>query len=102
MGARDAEHAVTEAFDQGFELHRDEGLVLDDQHVGGDFGGELAAGFLDQAAQRHDIDVEDARRVSSREAFERHQQEGLPRQRGDIGELLLARQRCGDRRRQLR
>ena len=93
VGARDAEHAMAEALDQAFQLHRDEGFVLDDQDVGRDLGGELAAGFLDQRAQRHHVDVEDARRVRLGEAFERDQQECLPRQRRDAGELALAGQR---------
>ena len=81
MGARDAEHAMAEALDQPLEIHGDEGLVLDDQHVGGDLGGELAAGFLDQAAQRRHVDIEDRGGVLFGEALERDQQEGLPRQR---------------------
>ena len=92
---------MAEALDQAFQLHGDEGLVLDDQDVGGDLGGELAAGFLDQRAQRHHVDVENSRRLRFREAFERDQQERLPRHRRDAGELALARQRCAGRRRQL-
>ena len=98
MGAGDAENAMTETLDQRFQLHRDEGVVLDDQHVGGDLGGKLAAGFLDQAAQGHDVDVQDAGRIRLGEPFERDQEERLPGQGGDAGQLLLARQRGRPRR----
>ena len=91
MRARDAQHAMAEAFDQRFEIHRDEGLVLDDQHVGGDLGGELAAGFLDQRAQRRHIDVENARGVLLGEAFQRDQQERLPRLGREAGEPRVRR-----------
>ena len=49
MGARDAEHPVAQTFHQGLELHGDEGLVLDNQHIGGDLGRKLCGRFLDQA-----------------------------------------------------
>ena len=48
VSARNAEHAMTQPLHKGLELHRDEGIILDDQHVGRDFGRQLAAGFLDQ------------------------------------------------------
>ncbi len=91
--ARDAEHAMAEAFDQAFEVHRDEGLVLDDQDVGGDLGGELAAGFFDQRAKRHHVDIENARGLALGKALERDQQERLPRHRRDAGKLAFAGQR---------
>ena len=46
MGAGHADDVVAEIAHQAFEVHRDEGLVLDDQHVGGDLGGHLAAGRI--------------------------------------------------------
>ena len=78
---------MAEAFDQAFEIQRDEGLVLDDQHVGGDLGGKLAAGFLDQFAQLRHVDIEDLGGVVLRKPFQRDQQEGLARQRRDLGEM---------------
>ena len=56
MGARDADDPMAEALHQRLDVHGDEGLVLDDEDVGGDLGRELAAGFLDQVAQRRKID----------------------------------------------
>ena len=61
--ARDADHPVAEAFDQGLDVHGDERLVLDDQDVGGDLGRKLAAGFFHQAAQRRQVDLEHFGRV---------------------------------------
>ena len=91
MGARDAEHAMAKTFDQRLEIERDEGLVLDDQHVGGDLGGELAAGFLDQRAQPRHVDVEHLGGVVFGEAFQRHQQERLARHGRDLRKMPLDR-----------
>ena len=93
VGARNAEHAMAEALHQRFKLHRDERIVLDDQHVGGDFGRKLAPGLLDQCAQLHHIDAKHARCIRLGEALERDQQECLARKGGDVGELLLPWQR---------
>ena len=49
MYKRQADDIVSEAFDQSLDVHGDEGLVLDNEHIGRDLGGEFAAGFLDQA-----------------------------------------------------
>jgi hypothetical protein len=68
-----AEHAMTKPFHQRLELHRDEGVILDDQNVGGDLGRKLAARVLDQSAQLRHVDVEHASRIRLREAFERDQ-----------------------------
>ena len=92
MGARDADDVVAEAFDQRLDVHGDEGLVLDDEDVGRDFGGELAAGFLDQAAKRLQVAVQDFGGILFGEAFEGHQQEGLARPRRNVGQMLLGRQ----------
>ena len=91
MGAGDAEHVVAEVLDQPLEVHGDEGLILDDEDVGGDFGGKLAAGLLDQIAQRPHVNIEDRAGVFLGEAFQRDQQEGLPRQRRDVAKPLLDR-----------
>ena len=71
MGAGDTEHAMTKPFHQRLELHRDEGVILDDQNVGGDLGRKLAARVLDQSAQLRHVDVEHASRIRLGEAFER-------------------------------
>ena len=91
MGARDAEHAMAETFHQALEIERDEGLVLDDQHVGGDLGGELAAGILDQFAQLRHVDIEHLGGVVFRQPFQRDQQKGLARHRRDLREMPLDR-----------
>ena len=91
VGARDAEHPMAEAFHQSLEIERDEGLVLDDQHVGGDLGGEFAAGFLDQFAQLRRIDIQHLGGVVFRQPFKRDQQEGLARLRRNLGEMALDR-----------
>ena len=90
MGTGDAQHPMTETFHQLFELAGNKGLVLDDQHIGGDFGGKLAARFLDEPTQRHHIDIENACGIALRETFQRDQQERLARSRCDAGKLLLA------------
>src|SRR5712671_7614668 len=90
MGARRAEDAMPQAFDKTFEFHRDDGLVFDDQDVGGEFACEFPTGLVDQFAQTGFIDAEDARCVSLAKSFHREQQEGLPRQRRDVGKLMLA------------
>ena len=50
MGARDADDVMAKILDEAFEIHRDERLVLDDEHVGRDLGGHLAAGGIGQVA----------------------------------------------------
>ncbi len=87
MRARDAEHPMAEAFHQAFEIERDEGLVLDDQHVGGDFGGELATGIVHQLAQLRYVDIQHLGGVVLRKPFQRDQQKGLARHRCDLGEM---------------
>ena len=91
VGAGDAEHAMAEALDQPFEIERDESLVLDDQHVGGDFLRELAAGILDQRPQLRYVDVEHLGGVVLRQAFQRDQQKRLPRHGGDLRQMTLDR-----------
>ncbi len=92
MGTRNTEHPVAETLHQGFELHRNERVILDDENVGCDLGRKLATGFFDQSAQLHDVDIEHARCIRLGEAFERHQQKCLAGEGRDIGELLLSRQ----------
>jgi arginase len=47
MGAGDAKHAMAELLHQLLEIHGDECFVLDDEHVGCDFGRKFAAGLFD-------------------------------------------------------
>src|SRR5262249_57913972 len=91
VSARNTEHPVTEAFHQGFELHRNERVILDDKNVGCDLGRQLATGFFDQSAQLHHVDVEHARRIRLREAFERDQEKSLAGGGGGVGGLLVSR-----------
>ena len=92
VGAGDADDIMTQAFDQGLDVHGDKGLVLDDQDVGRDLGGKLAAGFLDQRAERLQIAIEHFGSVFFRETFERYQEKGLARPRRNLGQVLLRRQ----------
>ena len=48
VAARDADHAVTEIFDDRFEVHRDDRLVLDDQDARGEFMREIAGAMVEQ------------------------------------------------------
>ena len=65
MRTGDTQHAMAEALDQPLEVHGDEGLVFDDEHIGRDLGRELTAGFLDQRAQRRNVDIENVAASSS-------------------------------------
>ena len=81
--------AMAEVADQAFELHRDERLILDDQHV----GGGLAFDLLDRV-EHHLVDlgwrgIEDLRRLFGGEVLERGQQQRLAVARSDMGEALL-------------
>ena len=93
MGARDADHVVAEIAHEALEIHRDEGLVLDDQDVGGDLGGHLAARGIGELAGFGNVDAEDVGHLLLRKAFQRQQEESLARQRGNIGETALRRHR---------
>ena len=57
-----------------------------DQDIGGDFGRQLASGFLDQRPQGRHIHPEDFCRVFLREALQCDQQEGLARLGGKARE----------------
>ena len=79
--AGDAVDLVAERLDQRFDVHGDERLVLDDEHVGRHLLGDLAAGLVDQLADLRLRLAEDLRDLGDGEFLHRHQQEGLPRQR---------------------
>ena len=91
--ARHSQDTMAEALDQRFELHGDERVVFDYQHLGCNLRGELATGFLHQPPQCHHVDIKNARRVWFGKPFERNQKEGLARKRGYARELLFAGQR---------
>jgi hypothetical protein len=80
---------VTQALDDGFEIHGDHRLVLDDQHVGGHLCCDLAPGNVDQRVELGNIDAENLRRFGSGKALHRAEQEGLARQRSDGFELAI-------------
>ena len=48
MGAGDADHRVTKALHEAFQVHGDDRLVLDDEDLGGDLASQLPARFLDK------------------------------------------------------
>ena len=52
MGPRDTDDVMAEALDQRLDIHGDESLVLDDENVGCDLGGEFTARFFNKRAQR--------------------------------------------------
>ena len=83
-GPRHAEIPVAEAFDQAFQVHGDEGLVLDDQHVGRHLLGDVAPCLLDQPRDVFDLATGCGGDLRIRKAFECRQQErdaGWRRQR---------------------
>ena len=50
LGAGDLDDAMPESGDEPLQVERDQRLVLDDHHVGGDLPGDLAACLVDQVA----------------------------------------------------
>ena len=48
MRAGDAVDPMAERLDQALDVHGDQRLVLDDEHVGRDLLGDLAAGLVDE------------------------------------------------------
>ena len=76
---------MAEPLHQCLQLHGNQRLVLDDQHVGGDLGCDLAAGQIDQLIEFGNIAVEDLRRFSGGKTFHRAEQECLARERRDRG-----------------
>ena len=83
---------MAEAFHQGFEIHGDERLVLDDQDFGRHVGGEFPARLVDQITHLVHVHIEDHAGIFLGEAFEAGEQERLPGQRGDLAEPNLGRQ----------
>ena len=84
MGAGDANHVVTQIPHQALEIHRDEGLVLDDQHIGRDFRRHFPPRRIGEPAGLGDVGSKDECHLFLGEAFQGQQQERLARQRGDV------------------
>ena len=57
--------------DDAFKVHGDHRLILDDEHVGRDLGGDLAASLIDQLFHLSLIETENGGDVGDREAFDR-------------------------------
>ena len=88
MRAGDAEHVMAEPLDEAFNIHRDQRLIFDDEHVGRDFAGEFLAGFVKECAQRG-RSTSRTRAVSSSEKpssdISRNACRGQGRELGDAG-----------------
>ena len=80
MRAGDAGDAMAKALDNAFEIHGDHRLVLDDEHVGRDLRGDLAAGEVDQLVDFGHVHIEDLRGLGGRETFHGAKQKGLARE----------------------
>ncbi|MNE53033.1 hypothetical protein D3C80_1477330 [compost metagenome] len=83
MGGRRAGDAVAQFLDQAFDVGRDDGLVLDDQDISGQFGVDVGLGLGDQTLDRARIYAENLSRLRGGEPFQGRQQEGLSRTRRD-------------------
>src|SRR5262249_23050461 len=97
MGASDADHAMTEAFHQLFQVERDEGLILDNERVGGDLGRELSTGLLYEPAQPGLVDAQNLRGFVLGEPLHGYQKKCLAGTRGDVAKPALDWQRGTDR-----
>ena len=75
---------------------RYKGLILNDQYVGGNLGGEFSPGFLHQFLKCLPIDIEDRGGLVLGEGFERHQQKRLPRHSSDLSETAVRRRPVDD------
>ncbi len=93
MGPRNADDIMAQILDQALQIHRDEGLILDDQHVGRDLGGQFATRLIGEPAGLGNIRAQNEAYFFLRKALKREQEEGLPRQRRDIREPAFGRHR---------
>ena len=75
VGTGDALYAMADVDDEGFEIHRDQRLVLDDQHIGGELLGDFGTGHLQKLRDVGGCDVQDLRGFGRREPLHRNQQE---------------------------
>ena len=83
MGGGGGGDGVAQFAHQTLDVGRDDGLVLYDQNVGGQFGIDLGLGRADQAFDVMGVGPQDLGRLRWGEAFQRRQQEGLTRARGN-------------------
>ena len=58
-GGGDIEHRMAEIEHQGLDFGGDHRFVLDDQHLGGEFGVDLRLGFGDQVLDLFETGLED-------------------------------------------
>ena len=80
---------MAKAFNQRFKIERNESLIFDDQHVGGDFRSKFTAGIFHQLTQCRHVDVQNLCRFIFGKAFQSHQQERLPGHRRDLRQMAL-------------
>jgi hypothetical protein len=84
----DVDDAVAQFLDQRLDVGGDDGLVLDDQDVGGQILVDLLLRLRDQRLGFGKVGVQNLRRLRGREALQRGQQEGLARARRDPQQLV--------------
>ena len=82
VGAGDG-HAVAEALQHTLQVERDQRLILDHQHGGGDLAADLVARLAQQRLDPLRRHLQDLGRLLRAEALDAHQQEGLPYFRGE-------------------
>ena len=82
-GDGDAGDVVAEIADDGLDVHRDDRLVLDDQHVGAGLPLDLGERLGDQGLDLLGRGADQIAGILGREAFHRGQQQRLARQRRD-------------------
>jgi len=91
LGAGDLDHAMPQRRHQPLQIERDQGLILDDDHIGGDLPGDFAPRLVHQALQLGPIDIHDRRCVLRRELLDRNEQERLARSGGQHLQVALGR-----------
>ncbi|MND84511.1 hypothetical protein D3C80_764030 [compost metagenome] len=88
VGGGRAGDAVAQLPHQAFDVGRDDGLVLDDQDVGGQFRVDVGLGLGDQTLDRARVDGQDLGGLGRGEAFQSGEQEGLARARRDAHQAV--------------
>ena len=79
MGRGRARDAVAQFPDQAFDVSRNDGLVLDDQNVSGQFGIDVGLGLRDQPLDIVCVGVKNLGCLGRGESLEGRQQKGLAR-----------------------
>src|SRR5439155_26255619 len=77
MGARDARHVVAERADNVLDIHRDDGLVLDDEDIGRNLLSDFAACLRHQAVELFLTHIEDGGGFFIGEVLDREKKERL-------------------------